>query len=493
MTFEEYRQYDALGLAQLVRDQEVTAKELLDIAIARAEAVNPKINAIVHPLYDLAANMLNDHPAHAPFSGVPFLIKDLGLSIKDTPLRNGSKAYQNQISSVDSYEIERFRAAGLLFMGKTNTPEFGLTPYTEPRVAGATRNPWNLERTAGGSSGGSAAAVAAGITPIASASDGGGSIRIPASNCGLFGLKTSRGRVSLGPLSGDVWGGAVVNHVVTRSVRDSAAMLDATQGDGIGELHLTRPPLRPYLDEMHQEPGKLRIAFSTQHTLGHTVDPECIKAVEHTVKLLTDLGHHVEEATPPYQREDLTETFIVMIGCETAATLHEASQYLGRPVTPADVEPATYAVGLLGKAFTGMEYAVAKNNWNDLARRMGQFHQQYDVLLTPVTGTSPFTIGKLQQNAAETRLINFVNTFKLKKLVRSSLDQLAEKTFAYIPWTPIANMTGQPSMSIPLYWTPENLPVGSMFTAAMGREDTLFRLASQLEQAQPWIKNVADL
>jgi amidase len=493
MTFEEYRQYDALGLAQLVSDQQVTASELLDLAINRANEVNPKINAIVEPLYDLAKKMLADHPKHAPFAGVPYLIKDLQMPIAGTAMRNGSKAYQNQVSTTESYEIERLRAAGLLFLGKTNTPEFGLTPYTEPKTAGPTRNPWNLNLTAGGSSGGSAAAVAAGITPIASASDGGGSIRIPAANCGLFGIKPSRGRISLGPHEGEVWGGAVVNHSVTRSVRDSAALLDAVQGDGIGELHITRTPLRPYLDEMGQEPGNLRIAFATQHTLGHTVDPECIKAVEHTVKLLTDLGHHVEEVTLPYHREDLTETFIVMIGCETAATLAEVSKYLGRAVTPADVEPATYAVGLLGKAFSGMEYAVAKRNWNEIARRMGQFHQQYDVLLTPVTGISPFPIGQLQQNAAEKQLINLVNRFNLKRLVRSSLDQLAEKTFSYIPWTTFANMTGQPSMSVPLYWTPENVPVGSMFTGAMGREDLLFRLAAQLEQAQPWFNRVPTL
>lgn len=493
MTFEEYRRYDALGLAELVRKGEVSPTTLLDLAIQRAEAVNPQINAIIHPLYDLARKMAGRIDREAPFAGVPFLIKDLGLEVKGTPRHSGSRGFRGYLSDHDSYLVEDYRKAGLLFMGKTNTPEFGTTPFTEPELYGPTRNPWNLERTAGGSSGGSAAAVAAGITPLATASDGGGSIRIPAANCGLFGLKPSRGRLSLGPGKGDMWSGAVVEGCVSRSVRDTAALLDAASGTRPGEPYLCPPPERPYLEEARSDPQPLRIAYTTEHTLGQKMDTACENAVTDVVQLLTDLGHQVETVALPYHREDLTEIFLTMIVGEAAATVDEVSDHLGRPARPSDVEASNWAINLLGRAYSARDFARQRRRWNEIARRMGAFHQTYDLLLTPAVSMRPFPIGALQPSAGERRLVSLVNTMGMGSLLKSRIDDLAEKIFAYIPYTPFANMTGQPSMSVPLHWNEENLPVGVMFTGPLGREDLLLRLAGQLERARPWFNRIPDL
>lgn len=493
MDFQTYRQYDGLGLADLVRQGSVTAAELTELAIARAEAVNPKLNAIIHPLYDTARAMSEAvNPAQA-FAGVPFLLKDLGLEISGTPRCTGSRGYRAYVSSQDSYLVERFRAAGLCFLGKTNTPEFGLTPYTEPALFGPTRNPWALDRTPGGSSGGSAAAVAAGIVPLATASDGGGSIRIPASCCGLFGLKPSRGRLSLGPNSGDMWDGAVMEHCVSRSVRDSAALLDAISGLAPGDPYGLPAPPKPYLELMQQRPGKLRIAFSTAHTLGQDIHPANVAAVHHTARLLETLGHEVSETALPYRREDLTETFIMMIFGQAAADVAELSQFLGRPATAKDVELTTLSLSLLGKAFSAVEYASARRRWNELGRRVAAFHEDYDLILTPTVALPPFEIGHLQPSAAEQRLLALATSLKLSGLLKRNVGEIAEQTFGYIPFTPFANMTGQPSMSVPLYWEEEGLPVGSMFTAPIGREDMLFQLAAQLEEAQPWMQRVPNI
>ena len=494
MTFEEYRSYDGLGLAALVQSGQVQPAELLEIAIQRAEAVHPSINAIIRPLYDLARDWAHKTDPKAVFAGVPFLIKDLGLELKGVQTNSGSKAYAGNIATETSYILEKAAQAGLVFLGKTNTPEFGLTPFTEPEAFGPTRNPWNPERSAGGSSGGSAAGVAAGISPLATASDGGGSIRIPAANCGLFGLMPSRGRISMGPMHGEMWMGAIREHCVTRSVRDSAAMLDLMQGYMPGDPYAAPAPTRPYQEEAATEPGRLRIGFSTAHPFGHPVDPACIAAVQHTANLLSELGHHVEELPQlPFKREDLTELFLVMVVGEAAASLREVEQYLGRKLKPTDVESTNFTLGLLGDSFTARDFAFQMRRWNDLCRRIATFHEQYDILLSPVASMPPFPIGALQRQGAEAQLIKFVNTFRLKSLVRKNAEQLGETIFSYIPYTPIGNMTGQPSMSVPLYWTKENIPVGSMFSAAYGREDLLFQLAGQLEKAHPWFNRVAPL
>lgn len=494
MTFEEYRRQDATSLAELIRKGEVHASEVLETAIQRAEAVNPQINAIVYPMYDLARQMSQSIDASSPFAGVPFLLKDLSVHLKGMPISSGSKGYAHYTSPRDSYIVEQYRQAGLVFMGKTNTPEFGLTPYTEPRALGPARNPWNRSRTAGGSSGGSAAAVAAGITPIATASDGGGSIRIPASNNGVFGLKPSRGWISLGPDIGEMWSAAVVEGCVSRSVRDTAALLDIlTQRPHPGEPYMYYRPERPFVKALDTDPRPLRIGFSVTHPFGLKVEQDCIDAVNHAASLLESLGHRVEETDLPIQKDDLAKVFIMMVFGETSAAIKKMGEDIGRPISRADVEITTWSLNMLGKAYTAGDYAYARGKWNDISRRLGAFHERYDILLTPTVSMAPFEIGALQPTRSETKLMNLVAALRLTSLLKANIDKLAEKTFGYIPYTPLANITGQPSMSVPLYWNAQQLPIGTMFTGAIGHDDLLLQLAGQLERAQPWKDKVAPI
>ncbi|GAB3890290.1 amidase [Spirosoma agri] len=489
LTFDEYVKHDATALAQLVRSGEVTPAELLETAIARAETVNPQLNAIVTPLYEKGRERVMNLPPSGAFRGVPFLLKDLEFDWGGTPMKMGSRGYQTHVSAEDSETVRRLKAAGLVFFGKTNTPEFGLTPYTESKLYGPARNPWKLTHSPGGSSGGSAAAVAAGIVPAATASDGGGSIRIPASCCGLFGLKPSRGRVTLGPRFGELWNGAVVGHAVTRSVRDSAGLLDAVAGPLAGDPYGIAPPERPFADEVEQEPGKLRIAFSTQTLIAsQPVDPACIKAVQETANLLESLGHTVEEIPLPYEKTIITEAFFVNVLSETAATLRELGDYLGRPARRDDVELNTWAQARLAEGFSAADVAYQKRRWNSLNRSMGRLHETYDLLLTPTLPRPPIAIGTFQNTASEQRLLKLVDSLGALKYLNGSktVDDLAERSLGYISFTVITNMTGQPSMSVPLHWSPDGLPIGVMFAAKLGDEATLFRLAGQLEQAKPW-------
>jgi amidase len=490
MTFEEYRRHDALALAELVKKGEISAESLLEIAVARTEAINPSLNAVIHKLYDEGRTAARATDRSAPFAGVPFLVKDLGPEVAGAPKCTGSRGYRDYIPAEDSHVVRRMRAAGLVIFGKTNTPEFGLTPYTEPALFGPTRNPWNPAHSPGGSSGGSAAAVAAGIVPMATANDGGGSIRIPASCCGLFGLKPSRGRVSWSPGFGEMWSGAAVEGCVSRSVRDSAAYLDAISGAAPGEPYPFPDTQMPYLQEVSTASSKLRIGFSAQNTMGAATAPEALAALQKTVELLRTLGHEVEEVALPYQPEDLSEAFIVVVAAETAADLAQMRQHLRRPVRAADVEAETFGIHLLGKNYSAADYALAKRRWNDISRRIGAFHEQYDLFLTPTLPRAPIRIGELQSSTAERIALGIVNTLRLGAAMRATVASLAQKIYAYLPWTPFANMTGQPSMSVPLHWAEGDLPVGSMFTGRIGDEATLFRLAGQLEKTQPWWERV---
>ncbi|GAB2514838.1 amidase [Spirosoma aerophilum] len=501
LSFGEYIKHDATALAELVRSGEVTPAELLETAIARAESVNSQLNAIVTPLYDKGREMAGQLPTTGPFRGVPFLLKDLEMEWGGTPMKSGCAGYRNYVSETDSETVKRLKAAGLVFFGKTNTPEFGLTPYTESKLYGPAYNPWKLTHSPGGSSGGSAAAVAAGIVPAASASDGGGSIRIPASCCGLFGFKPSRGRMTLGPRFGELWNGAVVGHAVTRSVRDSAGLLDVIAGGPTyrslaGDPYGIAPPERPFREEVGREPGKLRIAFSTQSLIAsQPVEPECVKAVTETVRLLESLGHTVEEVPLPYEQTLVTEAFFVTVLSETAATLRELGDYLGRPVRRDDVELNTWAQGRLAEAFSAADVAYQKRRWNTLNRSMGQLHETYDLFLTPTLPRSPITTGTYQNTASEQRLLKLVDSVGGLKYLKGSktVNDLAERSLSYISFTVITNMTGQPSMSVPLHWSADGLPIGVMFAAKLGDEATLFRLAGQLEQERPWFNKKAGL
>ena len=496
LSFDEYVKHDATALAELVRVGDVSPAELLETAIARAEAVHPQLNAIVTPLYDKGREMAKQLPETGPFRGVPFLLKDLQLEWAGTSLKSGCRGYQDYVSADDSEVVKRWKAAGLVFFGKTNTPEFGLTPYTESKLYGPAHNPWKLTHSPGGSSGGSASAVAAGIVPIAAATDGGGSIRIPASCCGLFGLKPSRGRVTLGPRFGELWNGAVATHALTRSVRDSAALLDAVAGSMPGDPYGVAAPERPFSEEVSREPGKLRIAFSTQSLMpSQSVDPTCVKAVLETVRLLEGLGHSVEEVPLPYEKSLVTEAFFLNVLSETAATLRELAAYLGRPVRREDIELNTWVQARLSDGFSAADVAYQKRRWNTLNRSMGQFHETYDLFLTPTLPRPPIATGTFQNRASEERLIKLVDSVGGLKYLKGSkiVNELAERSLSYISFTVITNMTGQPSMSVPLHWSPDGLPIGVMFAAKLGDEATLFRLAGQLEQERPWFNKLAVL
>lgn len=495
MTFEEYRKHDACGLAELVKQKQVKPEELLDIAIARTEQVNPKINAVVTKLYDRAKDQLKNLDANAPFAGVPFLIKDLDVHLAGTPFSGGSALLKNYVSKQSSATAERALKSGLIIFGKTNTPEFGLTPFTEGKHLGTAHNPWNLEHTTGGSSGGSGAAVAAGIVPMAYASDGGGSIRIPASCGGLFGIKPSRGRISNGPVYGEVWSGAVSSGVVSRSIRDAAAYIDIVQGAVAGDPYIIQKPEKPYAEEIKSAPGKLKIGYSTEHPILEKQDEENIAAIQKTVALLRDLGHSVDEVKLPYNKTLLTDVFYKMVCGELSGTVEILGEERGAKPKRHELEPNTWLLYKLGKSFSANDFTLAKMRWNETCRKAGAFHQQYDMLLTPTLGMKPFKIGALQNNAFEQIGLQVMNALGISSVVKYTglIEKTAEKIFGWIPYAPLANITGQPSMTVPLHWSKDGLPVGVMFNGRMNEEATLFQLAAQLEQASPWFDKIPAL
>jgi amidase len=487
--FQEYDRYDALGLAELVQKGEVAPKELCEEAIERIERVNPKINAVVTPMYDQGRKAAEEIPVDGIFAGVPFLLKDLMYAYAGVPTSQGCKALKNVVPEHDSEMVVRFKKAGTVILGKTNTPEFGLVGVTEPELFGPCRNPWNTDHTPGGSSGGSAAAVAAGIVPFAAGGDGGGSIRIPASCCGLFGLKPSRGRNPSGPDHGRVWQGAVQEHVITRSVRDSAAMLDATQGIDTGAPYEIRPPAGSYLEEVGKDPGQLKIAFTTQSPIDTPVHPECVQAVEDTARLLEEMGHKPEEAQPDIDGHALAKSYLAMYFGEVAADIDDLEKVLGRKAAPNDVEALTWTLGLLGRTFSSGYFVKSLRVWDQAARKMGIFFKEYDLYLTPTTAYPPARIGELQPKPAEAVMIKVVNTLRLGWLLKASglVDQMAERSFERTPFTQLVNLSGLPAMSVPLHWTQDGLPCGSHFIGPFGDEAYLLRLAAQLEKARPWL------
>ncbi|MEM7343801.1 MAG: amidase [Chloroflexota bacterium] len=488
----DYGDYDALGLAELVYHGDIHPTELVEEAIGRIEDLNPELNAVVNKMYEIGRDTAKGDIPEGPFQGVPFLLKDLVSTYEGIPTSGGSRLLQNIVAKKDSELVRRFKDAGLIILGKTNTPELGLVPITEPELFGPTRNPWDLNLTPGGSSGGSAAAVAAHIVPMASAGDGGGSIRIPASCCGLFGLKPTRGRNPTGPHYGEIWQGAVCEHVVTRSVRDSAALLDATAGPDIGAPYYAPPSPVSFLEEVRQDPGKLRIGFTTDPFLADYVHPDCIAGMETTVKLLEDLGHDVEEAKPTINKAAFAQAFVTMLAGETRATIEAAERSLGRRAKSSDVELNTWALGLIGKSLSAADFAQALNYLKVSTRKVAHFFETYDILLTPTLALPPVENGTI--NNKENTPIAARQLSQLKRgnlLTRlGAVEQVASEVFNFIPYTPIFNVTGQPAMSVPLYWNEAGLPIGMQFVGRYGDEATLFRLAGELEQASPWFDDV---
>jgi len=486
--FSEYQNYDALGLAELVRNGEVTADELLDAAIARCDAVNPQINAVIHR-FDAKARAQNAAlDKSATFAGVPFLIKDLLADYAGEPMRQGSRFFADYIAPNDSELVKRFKQCGLAIFGKTNTPEFGITPITDPETQGSTRNPWNLEHTVGGSSGGSGAAVAAGIVPMASGGDGGGSIRIPAACNGLVGLKTTKARYPSGPDRGELWYGMAVEGVVSRTVRDTAALLDACAGSDAGSPNFPPPPEGSYVDEVSRDPGKLRIAYSIDPLLGEALDAECAAAVQATAKQLAALGHEVVEATPKLDREAFIHAFVIVVGADTNALIKWGETVTGKKARQKDFEMQTWAAKRMGDAASAADFAWAIQYLQGVGREMGRFMENQDVWLTSTLGVTPPKCGALRPAGIEIPTLMAVNNLPLGRLAtkRSLVVDAAKKVYNYMSTTPIANATGQPAISLPLQWAENGLPIGMQFQGRFGDEATLLRLAGQLEQAHPW-------
>jgi Asp-tRNA(Asn)/Glu-tRNA(Gln) amidotransferase A subunit family amidase len=465
--FSEYDRYDAVGLAELVRRREVTPDELLNAAIARAETSNPAVNAICLPMYEEAKAALAGGLHEGPFTGVPFLLKDLYAMVAGAPLTNGSALFADFVPDRDSELVVRYRRAGLVVFGRTSSPELGLCYTTEPRLYGPTRNPWNLDRVAGGSSGGAAAAVAAGIVPAAHASDGGGSIRVPASCCGLFGLKPTRGRNPAGPLLGEGWAGMSTAHAITRSVRDSAALLDASSGPDVGDPYWAPPPARPFADEVGADPGRQRIAVSAEPPNGAAVHADCVAAMEDAARLCADLGHHVEPATPPHEPEAMDEATSAIVGANVRATIEQRAAVLGREPSADDVERMTWALAELGTSVDGAAYVKAIQTLHGIGRRIAHWFLDYDVLLTPTLAKPPILIGALD-------------------MMTEDREAYRDQIRSFVAFPVLSNVTGAPAMSVPLYWNAEGLPIGVQVVGRFGDEATLFRLAAQLEAARPW-------
>ena len=486
--FPEYDSLDGLGLAALIRERKVSVAEATDAALARIAARNPRLNAVVRTLEQQARASHASIPMDAPFAGVPMVIKDLQATIAGVPTSHGTRPLQAVIPSHDSEMVARYRRAGAVFVGKSNTPEFGLTPFTESEALGVARNPWDVSRTPGGSSGGSGAAVAARIVPIGHGGDGGGSIRIPASCNGVFGLKPTRGRMPTGPDFGDMWRGFAQEHVLTRSVRDSAAMMDCTCGEDAGAPVAAPRRDRPFLEEVTTPPGRLRIAMTSTPFFGESVHADCKAAMADTAALLESLGHDVEFAEPAIDGGSLAKAFLTIVAAEARADIDWLGAQLNRSARRDDVEITTWALGLIGKHFRASDYATAVRQLQSAARVIGQFFATYDVLLTPTLAEPPIKVGALQPKPSERTALSVLGAMGLGGVLGSDalLGQMVKQAFGFIPYTPIFNVTGQPAMSVPLYWNAEQLPIGSQLVGRFGDEATLFRVAGQLERARPW-------
>ncbi len=470
--WDELAHLDATAQAELVRAGQVKPSELVEAAIRRIESLNPILNAVIYTRFEKAlAEASSPELPRGPFRGVPFLLKDLVCHTAGDPFFEGMGFLKalGWREAEDTFLAARFRRAGFVFLGKTNTPELGIVPTTEPAAFGPTRNPWDTSRTPGGSSGGSAAAVASRMVPVAHGNDGGGSIRIPASMCGLVGLKPTRGRTSLGPDYPELPGGLVVEHVLARSVRDTAAILDAVAGPMPGDPSPAPPPARPYREEVGAEPGRLRVGVmrSAPGGLGE-VHPDCAQALGSAAELLEDLGHHVEEAWPrALEDPEYAGHFITLWAVGVAGNLRYWEERTGRRIGPEDVEPLTWALAEMGRGYSALDVYTSLAWLAGNTRKVAAWWDGFDLLLTPTIAEPPPLLGELAPDPEN----------PLQALMRGA---------SLVPFTPWVNVTGQPAISLPLWWNREGLPIGVQLVAAYGREDLLIRVASQLEEARPW-------
>lgn len=471
----DFAALDATAQADLVRDGQASPLELVDAAIDAIERHNPELNAVIHSRFERAREEASGTPLDGPFSGVPMVIKDLACETTGDPIHEGM-AFLKRLrftAEGDTELASRFRRAGLVAVGRSNTPELGIVPTTEPLAYGPSRNPWDTGRSTGGSSGGSAAAVAAGLVPIGHASDGGGSIRIPASECGLVGLKPSRGRVSQAPHYGDVMGGLVCELAVTRSVRDTAILLDAVHGPVTGDPYAASPPSRPYCEEVGFDPGPLRIGVLTRPPDGSEIHRDCVTAATEAGRLLESLDHHVEVSSPKALEDpEYTSHFITYWSAGTAWSLDYWSRRAGEPIGSDDVEPLTWALAEMGRSASAADWLSAREWLQHNSREVLAWwdHDGFDLLLTPTIAEPPPEIGSFDSPADN----------PLHGIVRAA---------SLVPFTPPFNVTGQPAISLPLHHSEQGLPIGVQLVAAAGREDVLIRVAAQLEAASPWAEH----
>ena len=466
--FSEYSNYDGLGLAELVKKGEVSPRELADTALDALERLNPKLSVITYMMTDYAEKIINEGLPQGPFTGVPFLVKDLISSIAGYPTNCGSRLYKGWTRDFNSEIINRFNRAGLVTIGRTNTPENGISASCEPVANGPSHNPWNTEHITGGSSGGSAAAVASGIVPVAHGGDGGGSLRMPSSCCGTFGLKPTRGRNPLGPDNSELWHGMIVEGAITRTVRDSAAMLDCTSGPDIGAPYWAIPPERPFLEEVNRDPGKLRVAIMPEAPSGDPVHEENKKAVTNTAKLMEELGHHVEAAAPVWDSADWDEAFMVILKANECMFLQDGAKIFNRTPSRDNLEHVNLWLLEEGKDIKAVDLLRALVVKNRVTRQIAHFFETYDILISPTLAAPPPKIGYISTDLDD-------------------IQEMMGRLFPFMPFTAMFNLTGQPAMSVPLHWTPDGLPIGVQFAAKYANESLLYRLAGQLEKARPWI------
>lgn len=467
MSLSEYADHDGLGLAALVRSGAVRPTELMEAALSAIDRLNPKLNAVTHTLRPQAAAVLAAGLPDGPYTGVPFLLKDLSPTLANAPTSAGSRFFGGVVKPYDTEIVRRWKRAGLLMVGKTNTPELGSSGSTEPVATGPTHNPWVLGHSPGGSSGGSAAAVAAGIVPVAHASDGGGSIRGPAACCGLVGLKPTRGRNSLAPDAGELWQGFVAEHVVSRTVRDSAALLDATAGYCPGDPHIAPVPARPYLQEVGAAPGRLRVGVALREAAGETFHPDAAAAVARAARLLADLGHEVEEASPRYDAPLLLEAFMTYFAAGVGYAIEEHAAATGKVPSVGLIERNNLWLWEKSKKIGCTDYLRAIARQNIVARQFAAFFETHDIWLTPTTAEPPPRLGHLHADVDD-------------------VDQFFRRLWRFNPMQWVYNATGHPAITLPLHWSAAGLPLGVMLGARFGAEDVLFRVSAQLEDAAPW-------
>ena len=485
--FTEYSNYDAMGLAELIANKEVSKKEVFEAAKAHIEKHNPALNAVVHTQFDKAASQIES--STGSLAGVPFLLKDLLGEDAGEPSTASCPPMKDWPAPEDSELVKRFKQGGLTILGRTNTPQLGIYGVTESQFRGPCRNPWNLDHTPGGSSGGSASAVAARMVPIAHAGDGGGSIRIPAAHCGLVGLKGTRGRLPSGPFRGERWNGFVSEGIVSRSVRDTAHVLDLTAGIDVGAPYASPSiPENGFLHavQLAESAPRRRIAFTKRPLFGTTLDSDNERALMHTVELLQSLGHTVEEACPDYDQERLTYAYYIVVATGVGLGIRQMESKLGRSIKLDELEMSTWALDAISGAFSASEYSEQVDLIHSESRRIAQFFNQYDVLLTPTAAKPPVPIGNFELSATDIMQIRFLRRFPIRSLINKALKALATNAISATPNTMMFNQTGQPAISVPLFWNEQDLPIGSQLVGRFGEEATLLELARQLEIAQPW-------